>query len=78
MKKNLLVFLIACHLPAFIFAQNFTEILGRPTGNSVTMSILFDSSVEVYWEYGTSPGNYSLSTGYFNASKDVPDRKSVV
>ncbi len=72
MKKNLILILVACHLPAFIYGQKFTEILGRPTGNSVTMSILFEASVKVYRGYGTSPGNYSLSTGYFNANKEVP------
>ncbi|MCX6223397.1 MAG: metallophosphoesterase [Bacteroidia bacterium] len=69
----------------FGYGQTFTEILGRPTGNSVTMSILFDRAVEVYWEYGTSPGSYSLSTPVFVALKDsaleadltnlVPDKK---
>jgi hypothetical protein len=72
MKKNLILILVACHLPAIIYGQKFTEILGRPTGNAVTLSILFDASVEGYWEYGTSAGNYTLSTGYFNANKEVP------
>ena len=45
-----------------VSGQTFTEILGRPTGSSVTMSILFDQPTEVYWEYGTSPGDFIFST----------------
>jgi hypothetical protein len=55
-----------------VFSQSFTEILGRPTPASVTMSILFDQDVEAYLEYGTKSGSYSQTTPTFNASKDVP------
>jgi hypothetical protein len=41
---------------------NFSEILGRPTNSSVTISVLFDQDAEVYWEYGTEPGSYPFST----------------
>ncbi|MEI6173622.1 MAG: metallophosphoesterase [Bacteroidota bacterium] len=63
------VILASCSLLAA--AQNFTEILGRPTANSVTMSILFDQKAEVYWEYGTSGGNYSMKTPTFTATIDA-------
>jgi len=36
------------------------------------MSILFDQQTDVYWEYGTTAGSYSLSTDTLVASKDVP------
>ncbi len=45
-----------------LIGQSFTEILGRPTNNAVTMSILFDQKSDVYWEYGTSAGFYPLQT----------------
>jgi len=51
---------------------NFTEILGRPTNTSITMSILFDQQTEVYWEYGTTTGVYSKSTTSVTATKDTP------
>ena len=51
--------LITSHL---LDGQNYTEILGRPTKNSVTVSILFDQQAEVYWEYGKSSGNYPSRT----------------
>ena len=43
-------------------SQNYTEVLGRPTDSTITLSILFDKSVNVYWEYGTSPGSYATIT----------------
>ena len=51
-------------------AQNYTEILARPTDNSVTMNILMDQQTEVYWEYGTVSGSYTFSTPTFTAQKD--------
>lgn len=81
-KINLLllfVLLLSCkkHDDATISdpAQNtgkFTEILGRPTSSSVTMSILFDQETEVYWEYSTSMGEYSNKTATTVAVKDSP------
>ncbi len=54
-----------------VFSQNFTEILGRPTNNSITMSILFDTTAQVYWEYGTTTGNYTSTTATYTAGKDT-------
>jgi hypothetical protein len=51
---------------------NFTEILGRPTNYSVTISILFDMQTDVYWEYGTTPGVYNNTTPIFQAAKSSP------
>lgn len=67
------VFLLTLYLLAgstYVSAQNFTEILGRPTGSSITISILFDQSVEVYWEYGTAPGEFAFSTATYASMKD--------
>ncbi|MEI7664206.1 MAG: metallophosphoesterase, partial [Bacteroidota bacterium] len=52
-------------------AQNFSEILGRPTATSITMSILFDQKTEVFWEYGTNPGGYNSTTPVFIAAQDT-------
>ena len=52
--------------------KGFSAILGRPTNNSMTMNILFDQPSEVYFEYGTSSGNYSLKTPTFSAVKNTP------
>ena len=51
-------------------AQFFTEIIGRPTDSSISINFLADQNTDVYWEYGTSPGSYSLSTTQFAVEKD--------
>jgi len=51
-------------------AQTFTEILGRPTDSSISLNFLIDQNTDVYWEYGTSPGAYAISTNQFVAQKD--------
>jgi hypothetical protein len=53
-------------------AGKFTEILGRPTNSSVTLSILFDQETDVYLEYSTSMGEYSNKTAATVAAKDSP------
>jgi hypothetical protein len=53
-------------------AQQFNEILGRPTDSSVTMSILFNQPVDVYWEYGTASGAYTAQTTLFSTPADEP------
>ena len=64
-------------LATFLFyvaasAQNFNEILGRPTDSSITMSVLFDQTADVYWEYGTNTGIYTATTATVVASLNVP------
>jgi hypothetical protein len=49
-------------LPISLFSQQMTEILGRPTNNSITINVLFDSQVETYFEYSTNKGNYPNQT----------------
>ena len=39
-----------------------TELLGRPTDKSVTVSAIADRNLEVYFEYGTAPGIYNNRT----------------
>jgi len=56
-----------------IFGQTFTEILGRPTGNSITVSVLFDQQVELFIEYGINSGNYSFSTNTITNIPATPD-----
>ena len=50
----------------------FSEILGRPTNNTITMNALFGQPTDVYWEWGTASGSYNLKTNTANATKDVP------
>jgi len=71
---KLLTLLITLLIGTFHLAngQNYTEILGRPTNSSITMNILFDQKSDVYWELGTSPGDYTKYTPSFIAEKDIP------
>ena len=48
--------------------------MGRPTDKSITLNIIFDQKVEVYWEYGTSQGDYSESTSKFSSEINTPVR----
>ncbi len=58
----------------FSIAQiNKSIVLGRPTDNSITASILFNQSMEYYIEYGTQQGIYPNSTLVFINSPTVPD-----
>ncbi|MEI6683508.1 MAG: metallophosphoesterase [Bacteroidota bacterium] len=70
MRPTITIALFIFLLSHQLFGQNFTEILGRPTNSSVTMSILFDQQAEVYWEYGTAPATYSQSTSTVTVKKD--------
>jgi len=70
MKKTLtILFILTFHLSK---AQNYTEILGRPTDTSITMNILFDKSVNVYWEYGLTSGVYTANTSIYTTITDTP------
>lgn len=60
MKTNLTVFILFI-LSGFnnIFGQSYSEILARPTDNSVSVSILFNQNMDMYIEYGTQSGVYT-------------------
>ncbi len=61
MKKYSLILLWAMN-SIWISAQTFNEILGRPTDTCITVSILFDSQVDTYIQYGILSGKYTDST----------------
>jgi PKD repeat protein len=47
-------------------------VLGRPTGTSVAASALADAGAEVYFEWGTSPGNYVGTTPTVTSTAGQP------
>ena len=53
-------------------AQTFNEILGRPTDKSVTISALFSQIVEVKYEFGAFPTNFSESTALDTSLAETP------
>jgi hypothetical protein len=56
------------------FSQNITqtEIVGRPTNNSITIQAFFDADVEVSIQYGTITGNYTYNTPWQNFMANEP------
>lgn len=72
MKKRFLLNVLLLVVSHVLLAQNFTEILGRPTNTSITMSVLFDTNVDVYWEYGTETGKYTNKTNTYKLVANVP------
>ena len=48
------------------------EILGKLTDTSVTVSIIPDSDIDYYYEYGSSSGVYTGQTGEFSAVGGQP------
>ena len=68
-KISLLIIIFGYKL---VYSQTFSEILGRPTNTTITISILFDQKEDVYWEYGTVSGAYTFSTTPVVASMDTP------
>jgi hypothetical protein len=51
---------------------SLTQVLGRPTDRSVTLSVLSPANVEAYVEYGIRPGEYGARTAAAAARADVP------
>jgi hypothetical protein len=48
------------------------ELLGRPTDTSITVSVVPDSAASIYYEYGTSEGNYTDQTSTGSATAGQP------
>jgi hypothetical protein len=47
-------------------------VLGRPTANSITASLLSDDTIEAYLEYGIQPGIYTGQTAANTIAAGVP------
>ena len=61
---NTIISIVFLFLSVNCFSQNITqtELLGRPTNNSITIQAFFDVDVEVAIQYGTVSGNYPNQT----------------
>ena len=69
-RFSLLVIFLLAQLA--VHAQTFDIVLGRPTGSSITSSVMFNQAEEFYFEYGTSSGVYNASSINFTAAPNVP------
>ena len=71
-RKFVSLIIILISICKSLTAQSYNVILGRPTGTSITVSILFDRKTEVYWEYGTVSGSYPFVTAVETALSNTP------
>jgi hypothetical protein len=49
-----------------------SELLGRPTDTSISVSIVPDAAISLYYEYGTTPGEYTGQTDTTSAAAGQP------
>ena len=55
------------------YSQNHNIILGRPTHNSITVSVMFDNTTQYYIEYGVATGSYPNQTTTFTSTINTPN-----
>ncbi len=48
------------------------ELLGRPTNTSITINVVPDDDIELYYEYGTVSGEYGAPTPIMTATDSQP------
>jgi hypothetical protein len=71
------LFLLASSLTAFtLYAQTISfpgsELLGRPTANSVTVNVVANRAIEAFFEYGLVSGVYTDQTTKVSAAANEP------
>src|SRR5512147_2152729 len=75
-RRSLILILIFLLISGSLYCQTITftgvELIGKPTSHSVAINIVPASSIELYYEYGTSSGVYSLQTDLGSATAGVP------
>ena len=58
-------------------AESLSQILGRPSGDSVTLSVLSASDLEAYVEFGDEKGDYSRKTDTLRSNAGSPLNSSL-
>ncbi len=53
-------------------ALTLTQILGRPTGHSITVSVLSPDDLDIYFEYGVKSGSYTGKTSAAKVKAGMP------
>jgi hypothetical protein len=71
------LFLLASSLTVFpLYAQTLSfpgsELLGRPTADSVTVNVVANRAIEAYFEYGSVSGVYTNHTATASAAANAP------
>jgi predicted phosphodiesterase len=58
-------------IPQLLEKYAGSELLGRPTANSITINIIAPEGMQAYFEYGISSGSYSQKSLTLTSSKGV-------
>jgi uncharacterized repeat protein (TIGR01451 family)/uncharacterized repeat protein (TIGR02543 family) len=53
------------------------ELLGKPTGHSITINIVPASTIEYHYQYGTSSGSYTAQTANVTATGGQPHEVTI-
>lgn len=72
--RNALCFIALCFYAIATQAQilQHSELLGRPTDNSITVQTIFTDSVDVFIEFGNISGIYTNQTDTLSLANKVP------
>ena len=72
--KHFRIFSTAVCITSLMHAQAQTpnEIIGRPTDQAVTVSVMFPSATELYLSIGTQPGNHLRRTVTTSVVDNIP------
>jgi len=54
--------ILTIRVEAAVITFSGEELLGRPTANSITINVVPDANIELYYEYGIASGSYSAQT----------------
>jgi hypothetical protein len=54
-----------------------TFILGRPTTDSITLSLLATGNIEIFVQYGKASGKYDVQTSVSNLQRDQPQELKI-
>jgi phosphodiesterase/alkaline phosphatase D-like protein len=68
----LLGFLVSYESVSQTITFTGSELLGKPTSSSVTVNVVPASTIELYYQYGTSPGVYTAQTVTTTATGGQP------
>jgi hypothetical protein len=56
-----------------LLAQPYSIVLGRPTNQSITLSIMAEGTMNYFIEYGLQSGAYTQATSEFTNTPGIPD-----
>lgn len=69
--------LLSVNLLSDINAQTPNIVLGRPTNNAMTVSVMFSQNMEFYLEYGTLSGTYTWQTYSVTHTANTPNEVDI-